>query len=73
MKNKKTRKNGRLEKIFIKVLPFSEKTTKLLMVLISIINITFSVFIFSETINKTGQNNELTQLFQLRSGETFSD
>lgn len=76
MKNKKHKKkikNGPIEKMFIKVLPFSAKTTKTLLVLISIINLTFSAFLFSETVIKLEQTDDLAQVFQLRSGNTVGE
>jgi len=65
-------KNGPIENIFIKISPFSSKVTKLILVLISVVNLTFSVFLFTETISKLEQTNELAQFFQLRSQNTTS-
>jgi len=76
MKNKKKkqkRKDGAIEKVFIKILPFSARTTKTLLVIISIVNIAMSVFLFMETITKLEKSNELAQIFQIRSEITDSN
>lgn len=72
MKKKKNKKikNGPIESIFIKILPFSAKTTKTLLVVVSIINLTISTFLFIETINKLEKSKELANVFQIRSQNT---
>jgi hypothetical protein len=75
MKNKKTnkkRKNGPIEDVFIKILPFSAKTTKTLLVIISIANLSMSAFFFTETISKLENSKDLSQIFQIRSENTIS-